>query len=78
MTTPAYATVSSNQISLLKVVVNNKNNRKTSNKQQKEKTERGENLLEPTVVWFADLKHMAHGEVGRHWRQRSCCLAVLF
>ena len=43
------ATVSSNKFSLLTVVVNSKNNSKTSNKQQKYKTDRGEMLLEPTV-----------------------------
>jgi hypothetical protein len=46
------STVSSNKISLLTVSVNSniaKNNSKTSNKQQTEKTDRGEMLLEPTV-----------------------------
>ena len=43
-------TFSSNQISLVTVIVNSKNNSKTSNKPQKEKTDRGEKLLEPTVV----------------------------
>ncbi|CAE8615011.1 unnamed protein product [Polarella glacialis] len=42
-------TVSSNEISLLTVVVNNKNNSKTISKQQNEKTDREEMLLEPTV-----------------------------
>ncbi|CAE8582017.1 unnamed protein product [Polarella glacialis] len=42
-------TVSSNKISLLTVIVNNKNKSKTISKQQKEKTYRGEMLLEPTV-----------------------------
>jgi hypothetical protein len=41
--------VSSNQISLFKVSVNSKNNSKTSNNQQKEKSYRGEMLLEPTI-----------------------------
>jgi hypothetical protein len=41
--------VSSNKISLLTVSVNSRNNSKTSSKQQKEKTDRGETLLEPTV-----------------------------
>ncbi|CAE8635602.1 unnamed protein product, partial [Polarella glacialis] len=35
-------TISSNKISLLKVIFNNKNNSKTRNKQQKEQTDRGE------------------------------------
>jgi hypothetical protein len=48
--TTAQHTVSSNKISLLTVIANNKNNRKTSNKQEKKKTDRGEHLLEPTVL----------------------------
>jgi hypothetical protein len=44
-----WTTVSSTKISLLKVSVNNKNNSKTSNQQQKEKTDRREIFLEPTV-----------------------------
>jgi hypothetical protein len=45
-----YLTVSSTKISLLTVSVNSKNNSKTSNKQQKEKTDRREILSEPTVL----------------------------
>jgi hypothetical protein len=45
-----FATVSSTKISLLTVVVNNNSISKTSNTQQKEKTDRGEMLLEPTVL----------------------------
>ena len=44
-------TVSSNKFSLLTDVVNSKNNSKTSNT-GKEKTDRGEKLLEPTVAAF--------------------------
>ncbi|CAE8628601.1 unnamed protein product [Polarella glacialis] len=51
------STVSSNKIHLLNVVVNSiiaKNNSKTSNQQQKEKSDRGEMLLEPTVSSYGE------------------------
>jgi hypothetical protein len=45
-------TVSSTEISLLTVIVNNKNKSKTSKKTKEEKRDRRERLLEPTVAVF--------------------------